>query len=222
MAVPLKKAEPDESAAAACAEEGLAAANVAGGAAVASVAFGDGRAIGVEAMAAGSASAANPPLTSWGYRAAVLRHYRAVFRFAAALVRIEADAEDVTQETFTRFWQHGQSVKRPREWLFRVARNLCLDRLRRAGRVVSLEVESGAEPVEEQGPGWQYDRQALGTRLARLVDTLPEPQRSLVVLFDIEGMSGGECARVIGLNPNQVKVYLHRARKRLRAKLEES
>jgi len=228
MAVPLKNVESNEPSAPGFPEPGLVAGDGAGGPAVA-VAFGDGagwgrsETLGVAAVAAGeSERSEDTSLTAWRYRAAVVRHYRAVYRFAAALVRIEADAEDVTQETFTRYWQHGQTVKRPREWLFRVARNLCLDRLRRAGRVVSVETEPMAEPVDEHGPAWHYDQQELGTRLTRLVDTLPEPQRSLVVLFDIQGMSGEECARVIGLNPNQVKVYLHRARKRLRTKLEES
>jgi RNA polymerase sigma-70 factor (ECF subfamily) len=55
-----------------------------------------------------------------------------------------------------------------------------------------------------------------------LVSALPEPQRTLVVLFDVHGLDGGECARILGLNTNQVKVYLHRARRRLRRELERS
>jgi RNA polymerase sigma-70 factor (ECF subfamily) len=54
-----------------------------------------------------------------------------------------------------------------------------------------------------------------------LVNELPEPQRSLILLFDVQGMTGAECAEVLDLNVNQVKVYLHRARRRLRQALEE-
>ena len=49
---------------------------------------------------------------------------------------------------------------------------------------------------------------------------LPEPQRSLLVMFDVQGHDGATCARVLGLNVNQVKVYLHRARRRLREQME--
>ncbi|HLF12245.1 MAG TPA: sigma-70 region 4 domain-containing protein [Gammaproteobacteria bacterium] len=55
-----------------------------------------------------------------------------------------------------------------------------------------------------------------------LVDMLPEPQRSLIVLFDLQGVDGATCARILDLSVNQVKVYLHRARRRLRIKLEQS
>jgi len=51
---------------------------------------------------------------------------------------------------------------------------------------------------------------------------LPEPQRSLLVMFDVHGMDGAACARVLGLNANQVKVYLHRARRKLREQLERA
>ena len=59
-------------------------------------------------------------------------------------------------------------------------------------------------------------------RLRRLIDKLPEPQRSLIVLFDVQGMNGAECARILDIDANQVKVYLHRARRRLRLGLEQS
>jgi RNA polymerase sigma-70 factor (ECF subfamily) len=52
------------------------------------------------------------------------------------------------------------------------------------------------------------------------IAALPEPQRSLVVLFDVHGLDGAACARILGINTNQVKVYLHRARRRLRRELE--
>ena len=57
--------------------------------------------------------------------------------------------------------------------------------------------------------------------LFRSVDTLPESHRSLIVLFDVQGVDGATCARILGLNVNQVKVYLHRARRRLREQLEQ-
>src|SRR5689334_19819102 len=70
-------------------------------------------------------------MSTWRFRLAVLMHDRAVFRLAAALLRDSREAEDVTQEVFLSYWQHGEKVERPREWLLRVARNACLSRFRR-------------------------------------------------------------------------------------------
>lgn len=159
-------------------------------------------------------------LPAWRFRLAVLLHDRAVYRLAAALLRDAREAEDVTQEVFLSYWQHGVSVERPREWLLRVARNAALGRLRKSGRFVYRAPDEMPEVSERRDPEWHYEQHELAGELRKLVDTLPEPQRSLLVMFDVQGLDGATCARVLGLNTNQVKVYLHRARRRLREQLE--
>jgi RNA polymerase sigma-70 factor (ECF subfamily) len=161
-------------------------------------------------------------LSAWRFRLAVLLHDRAVHRLAAALLRDPREAEDVTQETFLSYWQHGATVERPREWLLKVARNGALGRLRKSGRLVSHEQHEVPEASHDRDPAWHYEQQELAGELRKLVDTLPEPQRSLLVMFDVQGFDGATCARVLGLNVNQVKEYLHRARRRLRAQLERA
>jgi RNA polymerase sigma-70 factor (ECF subfamily) len=161
-------------------------------------------------------------MAAWRYRLAVVQHYRGVYRVAHALLRDAAEAEDVTQEAFIRYWQRGARIERPREWLMKVARNGCLDRLRKTGRCVSSADEETFEGQDDRDPAWHYAHRELASELQRAIASLGEPQRSLVVLFDVQGMSAAECAQIIGINVNQVKVYLHRARRRLRRKLEES
>ena len=161
-------------------------------------------------------------MSTWRFRLAVLMHDRAVFRLAAALLRDSREAEDVTQEVFLSYWQHGEKVERPREWLLRVARNACLSRFRRSGRVIIKDPEELPAISDGRDPEWHYEQNELAGELRKLVDVLPEPQRSLLVMFDVHGMDGASCARVLGLNANQVKVYLHRARRKLREQLERS
>ena len=161
-------------------------------------------------------------MSTWRFRLAVLMHDRAVFRLAAALLRDSREAEDVTQEVFLSYWQHGEKVERPREWLLRVARNACLSRFRRSGRVITKDPEELPELSDGRDPQWHYEQNELAGELRKLVDVLPEPQRSLLVMFDVHGMDGASCARVLGLNANQVKVYLHRARRKLREQLERA
>lgn len=176
-----------------------------------------------QGFAAGSVEpVASGPLAAWRYRLAVTQHHGGVYRMARALLGSSAEAEDVTQEAFIRYWQQGASVRRPREWLMKVARNGCLDRLRKAGRFVSDDHEVLIERPDDHDPAWHYEQRELAAQLQSAIETLTEPQRSLVVLFDVQGMSANECARIVGLNVNQVKVYLHRARRRLRLELEES
>jgi RNA polymerase sigma-70 factor (ECF subfamily) len=161
-------------------------------------------------------------LPAWRYRLAVVQHYRGVYRVARALLGDASEAEDVVQEAFVRYWQQRSAVRRPREWLTKVARNACFDRLRRTRRLVSDSDVEVAETSDDRDPTWHYRQNELAAQLQRALDELPEPQRSLVVLFDVQGLSGEECARIVGINVNQVKVYLHRARKKLRLHLEQS
>jgi RNA polymerase sigma-70 factor (ECF subfamily) len=159
---------------------------------------------------------------TWRYQLVAVKHHRGVYRFACSLLKDGAEAEDVTQEAFLRYWQQGRDVQKPKEWLFKVVYNACMDRLRKAGRFVALNPDGFDEPTDHRDPAWHYGQRELAAELKRLVATLPEPQRSLILLFDVQGLSGDECAAVLGINRNQVKVYLHRARRRLRSKLEQT
>lgn len=154
------------------------------------------------------------------FRLLVLKHHRRVFGLAHHLLRDEHEAEDATQDAFERLWRERRKVERPREWLLKVVRNACMDRLRRSGRIVSEADVKAPEEREERGPAWHFDQAELAEKLSAAIDRLAEPQRSLVILFDVQGLSGAECARVLELSAEQVKVYLHRARRRLRASLE--
>jgi RNA polymerase sigma-70 factor (ECF subfamily) len=155
------------------------------------------------------------------FRVAVLQHHRAVYRVCVGILGDEAEAEDITQETFLRYWQLSGQVRGVKAWLITVARNRCLDRLRSTRRFVDADPEIFEQQTDSRDPEWHTQRDQSATRLETLVNQLPEPQRSLVLMFDVEGMTGNECAEALNLNPNQVKVYLHRARRRLRRALEE-
>lgn len=162
------------------------------------------------------------PVSAWRFKLAVLQHRAIVYRVAQSLLQDRHEAEDVSQEAYLRYWQQGGGIERPREWLLTVVRNLCLDRLRRRSRFVDDEAALAEGPSDEHGPEWHLQQAELGARLRGAIAALPEPQRSLVVLFDVHGIDGAACARILGLNTNQVKVYLHRARRKLRTALEGS
>jgi RNA polymerase sigma-70 factor (ECF subfamily) len=155
------------------------------------------------------------------FRLAVVQHHRAVYRVCVGILGDEHEAQDVTQETFLRYWQLSGQVRGVKAWLITVARNRCLDRLRSTKRFVDADPEIFEQQSDTRDPEWHTQRDQSASRLETLISQLPEPQRSLILMFDVEGMSGSECAEALNLNANQVKVYLHRARRRLRRALEE-
>jgi RNA polymerase sigma-70 factor (ECF subfamily) len=160
--------------------------------------------------------------SAWRFRLAVARHHRAIYRVCYGILADAHEAEDVTQETFLKYWQLSAEVRGDKAWLVTVARNKCLDRLRGRKRIVDADPEFFEQQADDRDPQWHVSREESLARLNGLINRLPEPQRSLVLLFDVEGLTGAECAAALDLNVNQVKVYLHRARRQLRRALEDS
>lgn len=163
-----------------------------------------------------------PNQSALRFRLAMLRHHRTVYQVCYGLLGDAHEAEDVTQEAFLRYWQLSSEVRGAKAWLITVARNKCLDRLRSGKRLVGAEPEVFERQPDDHDPEWHATHDEVSSQLRQLIDQLPEPQKSLIVLFDVQGMTGAECARILDLNINQVKVYLHRARRRLRLALEGS
>ena len=158
--------------------------------------------------------------SAWRFRLAMTQHHKTVYRVCYGLLRDAHEAEDVTQEAFLRYWQLSSEVRGAKAWLITVARNKCLDRLRSSKRIVDADPEFFEQQADDHDPEWHATRGETASRLNQLINELPEPQRSLILLFDVQGLTGAECAEVLDLNINQVKVYLHRARRRLRLALE--
>ena len=174
----------------------------------------------------------------------LLREHRdTVYGTARYLVRSADDAEDVVQETFVRLWRAGDDVdtERVRSWLLRVCRNLCLDQLRR--RKVRETARAGADQVSERGrlgieiaeddgrerslevsdlgSGALHTERALDVqRMVRAMEELKEPQRSIILLREVQDLSYEEIAEALDLSLSAVKVYLHRARKKIRQRFE--
>lgn len=154
-------------------------------------------------------------------RALTLRLTPRVLGFAARMLSDRTEAEDVAQEAMLRLWRMApgwqQGEARVATWLYRVASNLCLDRLRRSRPRGLGDV---AEP-EGTTPGVvarmiEADRVlALDKALA----ALPDRQRQAVVLRHIEGLSNPEIAAVMDIGVEAVESLVARGKKGLAALL---
>lgn len=160
------------------------------------------------------------------------RHNQRLFRMLRALLRHDAEAEDVMQETYVRAFAHlGDFAGRASfsTWLLRIAANEAMARLRRGRRFLSPAAEIGDEEAgmvlsalasRERNPEDQAGTAELRSLLTGVIDALPERYRAVFVLREVEGLSTAETAAALELTVENVKVRLHRARALLRAALD--
>ncbi len=158
----------------------------------------------------------------------VVRHRAQVFRYAMGLARHHADAEDVLQQTFVQAWRAAAGARvegSARPWLFAIARH-ALQRSRRrpaevAGDPVSLDALGGDAGFADPTATPQRFAMAMEERdvLAAALQQLAEPDREVLLLREIEELSGEDTARVLGLSLEAMKSRLHRARLRLVAEV---
>ncbi len=153
-------------------------------------------------------------------------HRHRIYDFSLRLLRCREDAADVTQEVLLRFWQRGDDIEAAAQlaWVMRVTRNACLDHIRkkktRHGYTPATEFiddfeggEPSPETLSESADFRRHLEQAIGR--------LDEPYQSLVILREIHGLSYDELTEALELPLSTVKVYLHRARRRLRSALQQ-
>lgn len=136
-----------------------------------------------------------------------------VFRYTFRVLGNRADAEDVTAETFLRVLRRASSLRADgafRTWLFRIARNLCIDRMRQQ-KLVDL-------PPDAQY-GASEDRTTLRIAVHDALNELPMEYREPLVLCDLEDMPAREAAEVLEITVPALKSRLYRGRRALRDKL---
>lgn len=142
-----------------------------------------------------------------------------LFRLALRITFDRAEAEDIVQETMIRVWNkrdEWQELESVEAYCLTVARNLAIDRSEKKD---SQTVELTAEAEETPEASSPYDNLVSKERIRlihRLMNNLPEKQRSIMQLRDIEGKSYKEIAALLRLTEEQVKVNLFRARQKVK------
>lgn len=140
-----------------------------------------------------------------------------VFRVAWAMLRNVQDAEDVVQETFLRIHRRGADLQidDERAFLATTAWRLAADRRRRQRHDVEATELAGTAPDPERS-AVSAD---FNSRVAKLVDALPEELRQPLVLSGIEEMTSPEIAKVMGIPEGTVRTRIMRARQLLKERL---
>jgi RNA polymerase sigma-70 factor (ECF subfamily) len=155
------------------------------------------------------------------------QYYQRVRKFILHTVRNEWVADDLVQETFIRINHNLENVRdtaKLKAWIFRIAYNICQDYFRQQGKTANLGLEEiSEEPAAAKVPTSQKELEQGQMRkcVFGLVNHLPESLRSVIILSDISEFSQREIAEILGITVENVKIRLHRARKKLKALLEE-
>lgn len=143
-----------------------------------------------------------------------------VFALAARMLSDAVAAEDVAQEAFLRLWRQGSSWRaeaRLSTWLYRVAHNLCIDRIRqhrRTGELGDTEIVDETESVVVL-----RHRRQVADIVESAIQSLPERQRTAITLVHFEDLGNIEAAEIMNVSVRALESLLARGRRALGAKL---
>jgi RNA polymerase sigma-70 factor (ECF subfamily) len=154
------------------------------------------------------------------------RHKDLVFTIAMNITRNREDAEEVAQDAFVKAFQKLATFRQEssfQTWIYRIAYNEAISRIRKNKvRLLDLEEEITGnipeEEVEDDIVGLDVYEQKMV--IGKLLDNLPETDRVIVTLFYLDGQPVTAISAVTGLGESNVKVRLHRIRKRIYSDLQ--
>ena len=146
-----------------------------------------------------------------GFGALYTKYAQDVYHFALYLSGEREEAEDITSETFVRAWASSETIRvaTVRGYLFTIARNLFLQRLRKKSRHVALD-ENLHDP--QASPYVQFEQKAELQAVLAGLQKLPEIDRAALLMRAFDEMPYEEIAQALGISLSAVKVKIHRAR----------
>ena len=152
-------------------------------------------------------------------------HRRVLTDAAQGVLGCRARAEDVVQDAFLKLWESGErhAIDDPLRYLFRMVRNLAIDRLRRQnleGRYSADEEALDELPAQQSGPEQRAIGQLQWQRLQFALGELPERTRTVFTMSQLEGYSQREVATHLSASPTLVHFLLRDALKHCRSRLE--
>lgn len=156
-------------------------------------------------------------LTNAEYNHSVEQISDSLFRFAVHFLKDSEDAQDVVQDAFEKLWLNREKVEKEKvkSWLFTCVHNAMLNQLHRK-KTQKLHLDS----IDKSGfekPDQSFESKQV---IDLMVGSLPPLQKSILLLRDLEGYTYDEIGDMLSIPSAQVKVYLFRARLKLKKQLK--
>ncbi len=159
------------------------------------------------------------------YKKLVLPIKNKLYRFSLRIVGNGPEAEDVVQEVFIKLWDKRHELtqyKNVEAWCMTLTKNLSIDKIRSKHRRTEGFKEGFDMPSKAANPYQVAAMSDTMSRIQQMIAELPEKQKMVMQLRDIEEMSYKEIAEILHITIDQVKINLFRARKAIRARLLNS
>ncbi len=145
-----------------------------------------------------------------------------LFRYTLRILKNEEEAKDVVQETMIKVWNKRDEMhtyENMEAWCIRVARNLALDKLK-SKHSKSIDIDNAYDlQSSSQSPYSSTEQNDIMSSIHHFINQLPDLQKQVIQLRDIDGFSYQEISDILKQNINSVKVNLFRARKQVREQL---
>lgn len=156
----------------------------------------------------------------------VLPEIEVLLRVARSLTRHHAEAEDLVQDTLVRAYRgiDGFDGRHPRAWLLTILRNTHINRNRRRRPELLRDPDAALDRMVSAASNERTDAgidAEIDAEIRRALDSLDEPFRRVVELVDVDGLSYAEAAEVLDVPVGTVMSRLHRARSRIRDRLDK-
>lgn len=155
----------------------------------------------------------------------VENYQQAAFSLAFRIICNEEDARDVVQESFIKIWRKIETYREGSNfisWMFKIVSNSAIDKLRQQKRSNSISIDQHSENLlNAKYLDWEneLDNKELGNLINSLAEGLPDKQRLIFLLRDIQGFSARETGDILDLSDSAIKSNLYHARIAIRNKL---
>jgi RNA polymerase sigma factor (sigma-70 family) len=142
-----------------------------------------------------------------------------MYRIAFRLLENTELAKDVLQDSFLKIWEKRDELKKYRSieaYVLTVIKNKCLDKI----RLKKMTVDIYSVPIETHNSVLDFENKESSIEIKKIIQTLPQVQKLIVELRDIEGLTYEEISELLDMSVNNVRVNLSLARKKIREQFE--
>lgn len=146
------------------------------------------------------------------YKDAVREYTKNIFRFLYKSLKDKDATNDIVQDCYLKLWQNRNKVDKGKikSWLFSVAHHAMINYLKAESRKIALDEHTNGQHVYQKH---DFDIKPI---IEKALNTLPAIQKSILLLRDLEGYEYKEIAEILKITETQVKVYLFRARSKVK------